>query len=147
MGTAPNDAPIKVRVSLHVHLYLGLALLVLSGAPFFALIFFNGGAEASPQVLAVALGAVALLHVALALTARCCSTDKLKFWDGIRLVTAYMTYGIGPFAMCLATAGAMAGLVGSIGIAAISPLRPQHNWAAYKFGRMIGFFYRHRMYQ
>jgi hypothetical protein len=147
MATAPNDAPIKVRVGLHVHLYLGVAIFLLSAIPFFAVILLNGGAEASVEVVAAALGAVALLHVALALTARSCSTDKLRFWDGIRLITAYMTFGIGGSAMLVATPCAIVGLVGSIGIAALSLRKPQQNWAPYHFQRLIGFFYRHRMFQ
>jgi hypothetical protein len=95
MATAPNDAPIKVKVGLHVHLYLGVAIFLLSAIPFFIVILLNGGADASIEVLLAALGAVALLHVALGLTARSCSTDKLRYWDGIRLITAYMTLGLG----------------------------------------------------
>jgi len=70
MATAPNDAPIKVKVNLHVHLYLGFAVFLLSAIPFFTVILLNGGAEASIEVVLAALGLVALLHVALGLTAR-----------------------------------------------------------------------------
>ena len=42
MATAPNDAPIKVKVGLHVHLYLGVAIFILSALPFFIVIFLNG---------------------------------------------------------------------------------------------------------
>ena len=147
MATAPNDAPIKVKVNLHVHLYLGFAVFLLSAIPFFTVIFLNGGAEASIEAVLAALGLVALLHVALGLTARVCSTDKLKFWDGMRLITAYMTFGIGGTAMLVATPCAIVGLVGSFGIASVSLVRPQQNWAPYQFQRLIAFFYRHRVYQ
>jgi hypothetical protein len=147
MATAPNDAPIKVKVGLHVHLYLGVAIFILSALPFFIVIFLNGGVDASLEAVVAALGAVALLHVALAMTARSCSTDKLKFWDGIRLITAYMTFGIGGTAMLVATPCAIVGLVGSLGIATISLVKPQQNWAPYQYQRLITFFYRHRMYQ
>ena len=99
------------------------------------------------EAVVAALGAVALLHVALALTARSCSTDKLRFWDGIRLITAYMTFGIGGTAMLVATPCAIVGLLGSLGIATISLVKPQQNWAPYQHQRLIAFFYRHRMYQ
>src|ERR1700691_3456393 len=147
MATAPNDAPIKVKVGLHVHLYLGVAIFLLSAIPFFIVILLNGGADASMEAVVAALGAVALLHVALAMTARSCSTEKLRFWDGIRLITAYMTFGIGGTAMLVATPCAIVGLVGSLGIATISLVKPQQNWAPYKYQRLIAFFYRHRMYQ
>ena len=147
MATAPNDAPIKVKVGLHVHLYLGVAIFILSAIPFFIVILLNGGADASMEAVVAALGAVALLHVALAVTARSCSTDKLRFWDGIRLITAYMTFGIGGTAMLVATPCAIVGLVGSLGIATISLVKPQQNWAPYQYQRLIAFFYRHRMYQ
>ena len=147
MATAPNDAPIKVKVGLHVHLYLGVAIFLLSAIPFFIVILLNGGADASMEAVVAALGAVALLHVALAMTARSCSTEKLRFWDGIRLITAYMTFGIGGTAMLVATPCAIVGLVGSLGIATISLVKPQQNWAPYKYQRLIAFFYQHRMYQ
>ena len=134
-------------MGLHVHLYLAIALLILSAVPFFAVILLNGGAEASIDVVAAALGVVALLHVALALTARSCSSDRLRFWDGMRLITAYMTFGIGPSAMLVATPCAVAGLMGSIGIAALGVTKPQQGWSTHQFRRMILFFYRHRMFQ
>jgi hypothetical protein len=147
MATAPNDAPIKVKVGLHVHLYLGVAIFILSAIPFFIVILLNGGADASMEAVVAALGAVALLHVALAMTARSCSTDMLRFWYGIRLITAYMTFGIGGTAMLVATPCAIVGLVGSLGIATISLVKPQQNWAPYQYQRLIAFFYRHRMFQ
>jgi hypothetical protein len=147
MATAPNDAPIKVKVGLHVHLYLGVAVFLLSATPFFTVILLNGGADAPIEAVIAALGAVGVLHVGLALTARACSTDKLGFWDGIRLITAYMTFGIGGAAMLVATPSAIVGLIGSVGIATISLVKPQQNWAPYQFQRLIAFFYRHRMYQ
>jgi hypothetical protein len=147
MATAPNEAPITVKVGLHVHLYLGVAIFLMSAIPFFVVVLLNGGADASIEVVATALGAVALLHVALALAARTCSTEKLRFWDGMRLITAYMTFGIGGAAMLIATPCAIVGLMGSLGIATVNSVKPQQNWAPYQFQRMIAFFYRHRMYQ
>jgi len=147
MEAAPNDAPIKVRVGLHVHLYLGVAVFVLSAIPFSSVIFLSGGFNASTDALVGAIVAVAVLHGALALAMRRCSTEKLKYWDGMRLITAYMTVGIGGSAMLVATPSAIVALVGSIGIAIMSLAKPQSNWAPHYFQRMIAFFYRHRMYQ
>jgi hypothetical protein len=147
METTPNDVPIKVRVGFHVHLYLGVAVFVLSAIPFFSVIFLSGGLNASTDALVGAIVAVAVLHMALAFVTRRCSTEKLKYWDGMRLITAYMTFGIGGSAMVVATPSAIVGLVGSIGIAAVSLAKPQSNWAPHHFQRMIAFFYRHRMYQ
>lgn len=147
MDAAPNDTPIKVRVGFHVHLYLSVAVFVLSAIPFFSLIFLSGGFNTSTDALGGAIVAVAVLHMALALAMRRCSSEKLKYWDGMRLITAYMTFGIGGSAMVVATPSAIAGLVGSIGIATISLAKPQSNWAPHYFQRMIAFFYRHRMYQ
>jgi hypothetical protein len=147
MEAAPKDAPIKVRVGFHVHLYLGVAVFVLSAVPFFSVIFLSGGFNASTDALVGAIVAVAVLHMALAFATRRCSTEKLKYWDGMRLITAYMTFGIGGSAMVVATPSAIVGLVGSIGIATISLAKPQSNWAPHHFQRMIAFFYRHRMYQ
>jgi len=147
MEAAPNDAPIKVRVGFHVHVYLAVAVFVLSAVPFFSVIFFSGGFNASTDALVGAIAAVAVLHIALAFAARRCSTEKLKYWDGMRLITAYMTFGIGGSAMVVAVPSAITGLVGSIGIATISLAKTQPNWAPHYFQRMIVFFHRHRMYQ
>ena len=111
------------------------------------MIFLSGGFNASTDALVGAIVAVAALHTALAFATRRCSTEKLKYWDGMRLITGYMTFGIGGSAMVVATPSAIVGLVGSIGIAAISLAKPQSNWAPHHFQRMIAFFYRHRMYQ
>jgi hypothetical protein len=147
MEATPNDAPIKVRVGFHVHLYLGVAVFVLSAIPFVSVIALSGGFKASTDALVGAIVAVTVLHIALAFATRRCSTEKLKYWDGMRLITAYMTFGIGGSAMVVATPSAIVGLVGSIGIATISLGKPQSNWAPHHFQRMIAFFYRHRMYQ
>jgi hypothetical protein len=147
MKAAPNDAPIKVRVGFHVHLYLGVAVFMLSAIPFFSVLFLSGGFNASTDALVGAIVAVAVLHMALAFATRRCSTEKLKYWDGMRLITAYMTFGIGGSAMVIATPTAILGLVASIGIATMSLAKPQSNWAPHHFQRMIAFFYRHRMYQ
>lgn len=96
-GRKPN-AIAQIRVAARrrpARLYLGVAIFILSAIPFFTVILLNGGAEASVDTAAAALGAVALVHIALGLTARSCSTDKLRFWDGMRVITAYMTFGIG----------------------------------------------------
>jgi hypothetical protein len=133
MEAAPNDAPIKVRVGFHVHLYLGFAVFVLSAIPFVSVIALSGGFNASTDALVGAIVAVTVWHIALAFATRRCSTEKLKYWDRMRLITAYMTFGIGGSAMVVATPSAIVGLVGSIGIATISLAKPQSNWAPYHF--------------
>ena len=76
MEAAPNDAPIKVRVGFHVHLYLGIAVFVLSAIPFFSVIFLSGGFNASTDALVGAIAAVAVLHMALAFATRRCEAGE-----------------------------------------------------------------------
>ena len=73
-------------MGFHVHLYLGVAVFVLSAIPFFSVIFLSGGFNASTDALVGAIVAVAVLHMALlAFVTRRCSTEKLRYWDGMRL--------------------------------------------------------------
>jgi len=137
----------KVSVGLHVHLYVGLAVLAVSAVPFFLVIYLADPVDTSARVLVEALAAVALLHVALAIAARACSTEQLKFWDGLRLITAYMTIGVGGSAMLIATPSAMVALIASLTIATIGLVKREPTWAPHHYHRMIAFFHRHRMYQ
>jgi 2-keto-4-pentenoate hydratase len=144
-----NDAetPQTYRVGFHVHTYLAVAVLLLSAVPFVLVILLRGDAAGAAETLTEALGAVAVLHVALAFAQRRCSTPQLRFWDGIRLITAYMTIGIGGMSLLIAAPCAIVALLASIAIAVVSVTGKSAAWAPTQFRRMVAFAGRHRMYQ
>jgi hypothetical protein len=136
--------PIQVRVSAHVHAYLWIARALLVLGPTL-LVFLTVDDPA------IGLGAVPICTIAacalLWLGTRRCSSPHLSGGDGLLLVTAYMTIGIGGMSMLIAVPAAMAALVATVAFAILGALRGDATYAPRRFQALIAFAGRHRMYQ
>lgn len=145
MNTTP--APHSYRFGLHVHVYLYVAVLALNIAALLvgAKLFY---AESSALGSLAEMGLlVVLTNFALWAARRRCSTEGLTGWQGLLLITAYMSIGVGSYSLIVAVPAAIIAMLATIVISVISTLRSDRDFAPHQFRRLIQFYYGHRMYQ
>jgi hypothetical protein len=145
MNTTP--APNSYRFGLHVHIYLYVAVLALNIAALLvgAKLLHD---ESSPLGLLIELGLlIVLTNFALWAARRRCSTEGLTCWQGLLLITAYMSIGVGSYSLIVAVPAAIIAMLATIIISIISIFRSDRNFAPRQFRRLIKFYYGHRMYQ
>lgn len=145
MSTPP--APASFRVGLHVHLYLYFAVLVLNVAALVAcaMMFFD---KANPIAMLVEIGVlIVLTNLVLWYSRRQCSASDLTGWQGLLIMTAYMSIGVGSYSVLVAVPAAIVAIVASIFLAILGLIRGERDFAPRNFRRLLHFYYRHRMYQ
>lgn len=145
MNTTP--APNPYRFGLHVHLYLYVAVLALNIAALLvgAKLLYD---ESSPSGTIVELGLLIFLtNFALWAARRRCSSEGLTCWQGLLLITAYMSIGVGSYSLIVAVPAAIIAMLATIVISITSMLRSDRDFAPRQFRRLIQFYYGHRMYQ
>ena len=94
-----------------------------------------------------AILAMGLVVVVLWLSLRRCSTPELAAFRGLLLLTAYMTIGVGSFALLFAVPAVAFAIVAVIAIALVSLFRNDTAYARKQFRRLVEFYRGHRMYQ
>ena len=145
MDTSRTDS--SVRVGLHVHIFLWVGLILVSTVPFFWLSGRWYDADHFEAGLSSCLAMIVLFQVLFWFARRRCDTEALSAWDGLLLITAYMSIGLGSlYAFIAILAGALAAPL-MVLIAVWSLVRGGKVGAAHHFRRMVAWFGRHRMYQ
>ena len=135
------------KVGLHVHVYLWLAILILGVLSLvLAVVFIPLHAPTDFQALAI-LAIPFWVWFALWLSLRRCSSPEVTGFQGLLLIAAFMTTGIGGFAMLIAIPALVIAMLYSIVIATISLFRPDPSFASREFGWLISKYHHHRMYQ
>ena len=94
-----------------------------------------------------AIVGIGLYVLVLWLSLRRCSGSQLPALRGLLLLTAYMTIGVGSFALLFAVPAVAFGIVSIIAIALVSLLRNDTAYAQKQFRKLVEFYRRHRMYQ
>jgi hypothetical protein len=94
-----------------------------------------------------ALLGMGLFVVVLWLSLRRCSAPELPAFRGLLLLTAYMTIGVGTFALLFAIPAVAFAIVAIIAIALVSLLRNDTAYARKQFRHLVEFYRKHRMYQ
>ena len=140
-------APARASFGIHIHIYLSLAVLIMSVALFIVAGGFVYDGSNFAETFWISLGIVVLFLAGLWYARRRCLTPDLGYWEGLRLITAYMTVGIGGFSILFAVPVAIVAIVVSLAIALIGAVRSDASYAARNFRRLVTFFGRHRMYQ
>ena len=141
------DEPAPARFGMHIYLYLMAAILLLCiGAFLGCFALANSGYPESWQIFAALLGPVLVLAIVWLALARC-SIPEFSGFRGLLYMTAYMSSGVGSYAAIIAVPAVMVGIVGTVAIAAGSLVSTDRSFAPRHFGRLLGFYYRHRMYQ
>ena len=89
----------RLRFGLHIHLYVGATILLLCvGVCIASGRFAAGDGDSSAAWLGAGSGLV-LFAALLGLVAKYCTSEVLSYWDSIRLVSYYMSIGIGAFSL------------------------------------------------
>ena len=94
-----------------------------------------------------AILAMGLFVVVLWLSLRRCSTPELPAFRGLLLLTAYMTIGVGSFALLFVIPAVAFAIVAIIAIALVSLFRNDSAYAQKRFRSLVELYRRHRMYQ
>jgi hypothetical protein len=81
------------------------------------------------------------------LSLRRCSAPDLPAYRGLLLLTAYMTIGVGTFALLFAIPAVTFAIVCIVAIALVSFFRNDTAYAQRQFRKLVEFYRRHRMYQ
>jgi predicted permease len=142
-----NKPKIARRFGLHIYLYCGVAILLVSLVPLLLFARYVVVDENTPAIIIMGmLASPILVWIALWLALRRCTSSKVKGMRGLLTITAYMSTGVGPYALLIAVPTTAAGIIGSMGISVASIGRGSE-WAGHQFARMLSMYYRHRMYQ
>lgn len=136
----------RATVPTYIHVYLWVALVVLSVVPFFAAFIATIDATAGQTITAAILAVVLFQAVFWFARVRCTSPD-LSYWDGLLLVTAYMTIGVGGVSLIMSGFCAMVTAIASIGIALVGLFKSDPQFSSRHFRGLVMFFGRQRMYQ
>jgi|SRR5271166_2006170 len=155
MASEPNTSSSKKAESaaslsfgVHIYLYLLIAILLLCVAVFMGVGFLvvDRNDPRDWMGYAVCAGPVVFLVVLWRALGRCSAPD-LSGFRGLLYITAYMSTGIGGFAMFFAIPSVIAGILGCIVIAVTSRFSADPVFTPRQFRRLVLFFQRHRMYQ
>ena len=141
------SSPIRVRVGIHVYAYYWVALILLYIVPFLVVVIGFYDPAAPGRTFVQALAGVAALHVAFWFTRRQCSAPDLSCGNGLLLITAYRTMGVGALSVLIAVPSAIVAILTSFIIALIGIVRGDSSFAPRQFRRLLAFFYRYRLYQ
>jgi hypothetical protein len=145
MPTAAKPRLSKFRP--HVHVYLWLALLVVSVSPFIIASAMDWSDSHPLRAFGLALASAALVQLGLWLARRRCSAQELSWWEGMLAVTGYMSIGIGRISALIALPVASLAIVASMIIALLGVARGDATFAPRQFRRLVMLACRNRMYQ
>jgi len=141
------EEPAPARFGMHIYLYLMAAILLLCIGAFLGCFWLtNSGYPEDWQMFAALAGPVLVLAIVWFALARC-SIPQFSGFRGLLYMTAYMSSGVGSYAAIIAVPAVMVGIVGTVAIAAGPLVSTDRSFAPRHFGRFLGFYYRHRMYQ
>ena len=143
-----NDAtsgPVRVRAGLHVYVYLYLAVFLLSVAPVIFVAKYDPSSAGTMRIEAIC--GVALVNLAFWFARSRCSTSELSAWNGLLLIAAYMSYGVGSYSALIAIPATALAIVLMFLIAVLGVLRGDPHLAPRLFHRLIRTYHRNRMHQ
>ena len=146
---APDTAsqPQKLKFGLHVHVFVAVSIVVWFVAAFLlaGLVTHPNGSSAS--ILVGAVSGVAALAAVLALSARYCGSEVLSYWNGLRLISAYVSYNIGVGSLLFSFISITIAMAAGAALTVFGSLTGNRSYAQQQFLRLIHFFSEHRMYQ
>jgi len=145
MDTPRTGSPL--RVGLHIHIFLWVGLVLIGTIPFFWLSGRWYNADHYEQGLSSCLAMIVVFQALFWFARRRCDTDELSAWDGLLLITAYMSIGLGSLYAFIAVFAVAIAAPTMVMIAIGSLVRGGRAGAAHQFRRMVTWFGRNRMYQ
>ena len=137
----------SVRVGLHIHVFLWVGLVLVGTIPFFWLSGLWYDTAHFEQGLLSCLAMIVLFQALFWFARRRCDADDLSAWNGLLLITAYMSIGLGGLYALVAICVVALAAPLMIFIALASLVRGGKVEAAQRFRRMVAWFGRNRMYQ
>jgi hypothetical protein len=137
----------KLKFGLHVHVYVTLSFITLFIAVFVlaGVMTHRGGSTAT--ILIGACSGVTVFGALLWLTARYCSSEVISYFNGLRLISAYVSYNIGAISLFLSLVSIAATIVITSIMTLLCLATGNRRYAQHIFVRILQFFSDHRMYQ
>jgi len=135
------------RPNPFVYFHCSLAIVLLGITCSWGFISLTARYFKSETSLQIVVIGMALFVVVLWLSLRRCSTPELSAFRGLLLLTAYMTVGMGSFALLIAVPAVAFAIVAVVAIALVSLFRSDAAYAQRRFRELVAFYRRHRMFQ
>jgi heme A synthase len=136
----------KRRFGAHVHVYLGVAVVLLALCLLVLWAFIAPGDDWRIDLALLALFTGSLV-LSLWATVRACSSPDLTWLEGLLTITACMSIGVGYLSVLIAVPCALASILTSMLLTIVGTVRRDPRYAPAAFLKMVNFWYRHRMYQ
>jgi hypothetical protein len=141
---APTKAQTKLQVPWFVHLRVWIFMVTLGVSPF--LYLWVTRERIDPADWLDALVAVVLIQGALWIAQSRCASEDLSYWEGLLVVGAAMTTGIGPISLLLSFPVLLLTVAASFLFALIHDANKPRRHAAIRFGRLIIGIHKQRLY-
>jgi hypothetical protein len=144
--TEPNTIE-RWRPHPFVYFHCSLAIFLLGITCSWGIALFVGRYYQPESAVKIAILGMGLFVLVLWLSLRRCSAPDLPAYRGLLLLTAYMTIGVGTFALLFAIPAVTFAIVCIVAIALVSFFRNDTAYAQRQFRKLVEFYRRHRMYQ
>ena len=130
-----------------VYFHCSLVIVLLGMSCSWAFVLLSARYTKPESAVHTAILGIVLFIAVLWLSLRRCSTPELPAFRGLLLLTAYMTIGMGNFALIFLIPAVAFAVVAIVAIALVSLVRNDTGYAQSRFRKLVRFYARHRMYQ
>lgn len=143
---APNTFE-RWRPHPFVYFHCSVAILLVGLACSWGITLLLSAVLPAESAMKGAILGIGLFVLVIWMSLRRCSAPKLPAFRGLLLLTAYMTIGVGTFAILFAVPAVAFAIVTMVVIAVVSLVRQDTAYAQKRFRDLIEFYRKHRMYQ
>jgi hypothetical protein len=147
MAQEPSSQRQELRFGLHVHIYVILTFVLLFAASLFLAGSFGFREESAAATFMAAVSGPVIFGAVLVMVARYCGSEVLSYWDGLRLVSHYLSMGVGALSLAFSFAGISIAIVLSMLFTLIGVVTNNRRLAQQRFLDFLRLVSKHRMYQ
>jgi len=147
MAQEPSSPRQKLKFGLHVHVYVFLTILLLGLGVSMLAGTASGHGQNQNATLVGAVSGVVIFGAVVALVARYCGSEVVSYFDGLRLIAAYMSIGIGPMSLVFSFVCIGVCILFSTCLTVLGVVSNNRSFAQRQFLLFLQALSKHRMYQ